>query len=292
MRRHFPHGGGVTKSARGRVQRLLRFRGLANLVGQTRLNCGDKPGARSRFPENLHRPTTPLQGPAGVHDTAPMFLDISIVLVTIALIVVCLLLILLVLMQRPKQEGLGAAFGAGVTDQIWGSQTTNVLQKGTVYMGVLLFVLSLTLAMMKATKARELTGIKLKDEQPTVVPAPSPETPATPASTTSTPVPTPAPGSTTTTPPATTPPAENPATAPASESKPAETSPAETKPTDTPAAPPPAESAPDSPPAESKPAADSKPAAGTPPATPPDAPPPAPAAEKPGGEPAKPENPK
>src|SRR5688572_24345395 len=140
--------------------------------------------------------TTPLQGAAGVHDTGSMFLDISIVLVTIALIVVCLLLILLVLMQRPKQEGLGAAFGAGVTDQIWGSQTTNVLQKGTVYMGVLLFVLSLSLAMMKASKARELTGIQLKDEQPKVVPAPV--VPATPASTTSAPVATPAPGETTT----------------------------------------------------------------------------------------------
>ena len=107
-----------------------------------------------------------------------MLLNIFIVLVTIALVAVCLLLILLVLMQRPKQEGLGAAFGAGVTDQIWGSQTTNVLQKGTVYMGVLLFGLSLTLAMMKAAKARELTGIKLQsDKTAEVVPA----TPATPA---------------------------------------------------------------------------------------------------------------
>lgn len=69
------------------------------------------------------------------------------------LVLSCLLLILLVLMQRPKQEGLGAAFGAGVTDQIWGSQTTNVLQKGTVYLAVLFFGLSLSLTILKARKA-------------------------------------------------------------------------------------------------------------------------------------------
>jgi preprotein translocase subunit SecG len=94
-------------------------------------------------------------------------LSVFIVLVTIILVAVCLLLILLVLMQRPKQEGLGAAFGAGVTDQIWGSQTTNVLQKGTVYLGVLFFVLSLVLAMLKAREARNFT-IDLPKTSPVV----------------------------------------------------------------------------------------------------------------------------
>jgi len=111
-------------------------------------------------------------------------LSVFIVLVTIILVAVCLLLILLVLMQRPKQEGLGAAFGAGVTDQIWGSQTTNVLQKGTVYLGVLFFVLSLVLAMLKAREARNFT-IDLPKTSPvaalpadasTTNPAPSPIT--------------------------------------------------------------------------------------------------------------------
>ena len=37
-------------------------------------------------------------------------LDIFITLVVIAHVVVSLLLILVILMQRPKQEGLGAAF--------------------------------------------------------------------------------------------------------------------------------------------------------------------------------------
>ena len=42
-------------------------------------------------------------------------------------ILVALLMILVILMQRPKSEGLGAAFGGGVTENIFGAQTTNVL---------------------------------------------------------------------------------------------------------------------------------------------------------------------
>jgi preprotein translocase subunit SecG len=75
-------------------------------------------------------------------------LNISINLLLVLHVVVSLLLILVVLMQRPKQEGLGAAFGGGVADQVWGAQTTNVLQKGTVYLGVLFMLLSLVLAIL------------------------------------------------------------------------------------------------------------------------------------------------
>jgi len=38
-------------------------------------------------------------------------------------------MLLVILMQRPKSEGLGAAFGGGVTENIFGAQTTNVLVK-------------------------------------------------------------------------------------------------------------------------------------------------------------------
>ena len=75
-------------------------------------------------------------------------LDISITLVVIAHVVVSLLLILVILMQRPKQEGLGASFGSGVTDAAWGARTTDVLQKGTVYLGTLFFIFSLVLAIL------------------------------------------------------------------------------------------------------------------------------------------------
>jgi len=39
-------------------------------------------------------------------------------------VIVCLLMCLVVLMQRSKQEGLGAAFGGGFTESVWGAQTS------------------------------------------------------------------------------------------------------------------------------------------------------------------------
>jgi preprotein translocase subunit SecG len=66
-----------------------------------------------------------------------------ITVLTIIEVIVCLLLVLIVMMQRPRQEGLGASFGEGVTNQMWGAQTTNVLQKGTVWLAIFLFILTL-----------------------------------------------------------------------------------------------------------------------------------------------------
>lgn len=80
------------------------------------------------------------------------YLNVSITALLVIYVFVCLFMILLVLMQRPKQEGLGAAFGANTTDQLFGARTTNVLQRGTVYMAVLFFVLTLTLAILMQRK--------------------------------------------------------------------------------------------------------------------------------------------
>ncbi|HRJ73795.1 MAG TPA: preprotein translocase subunit SecG [Terrimicrobiaceae bacterium] len=61
-------------------------------------------------------------------------------------VAICLLLVLVVLMQLPRSEGLGAAFGGGVTENIFGAQTTHVLAKFTVWLGVAFFVVTLMLA--------------------------------------------------------------------------------------------------------------------------------------------------
>jgi preprotein translocase subunit SecG len=87
---------------------------------------------------------------------AASFLSISINLLLLIFVVVCLLMTLVILMQRPKQEGLGAAFGGGVTDQVFGARTTNVLQRGTVYLGSLFFILSLALAVLISNKNRSI----------------------------------------------------------------------------------------------------------------------------------------
>ena len=96
----------------------------------------------------------------------------------------CLLLILIVLMQRPRQEGLGAAFGSGVMDQLAGAQTTNVLQKITTWLGGLLFLFTFILAILVAKADDRTTGAKLVSEADkkaapaTSAPAAAPSTPA------------------------------------------------------------------------------------------------------------------
>src|SRR5229473_356297 len=63
-----------------------------------------------------------------------------------------LLMLLVILMQRPKSEGLGAAFGGGVTENIFGAQTTNVLVKFTAWLAGIFFALTFALSILYAHK--------------------------------------------------------------------------------------------------------------------------------------------
>ncbi|MGA0848558.1 MAG: preprotein translocase subunit SecG [Chthoniobacterales bacterium] len=97
-------------------------------------------------------------------------------------VLVCLLMVGVVLMQRPKNEGLGAAFGGGMTENIFGAQTTHVLQKFTVWLGIVFFALTLLLAILYAKRgAGETTIQKELLSQP--VPAASATPAAAPAAT-------------------------------------------------------------------------------------------------------------
>lgn len=78
----------------------------------------------------------------------PKMISIFIPLIQTFQVIAALLIVLLVLMQRPKQEGLGANFGVGVTDQMFGAQTTNVLQKATVTLGIFFFTSTLILSIL------------------------------------------------------------------------------------------------------------------------------------------------
>src|SRR5213593_5206381 len=70
-----------------------------------------------------------------------------------AYILIALLMVLVILMQRPKSEGLGAAFGGGVTENIFGAQTTNVLVKFTTWMAGIFFALTLGLSILYAHRS-------------------------------------------------------------------------------------------------------------------------------------------
>src|SRR5881296_1314969 len=68
-------------------------------------------------------------------------------------VLVSLLMVLVILMQRPKSEGLGAAFGAGVTENIFGAQTTNVLVKFTTWLAGIFFALTLAISILNAHRS-------------------------------------------------------------------------------------------------------------------------------------------
>src|SRR5687768_9641605 len=63
-------------------------------------------------------------------------------------ILVCVLLVFVVLLQRPKNEGLGAAFGGDTASNIFGAQTTNVLANITRWLGALFLGLCFIIAIL------------------------------------------------------------------------------------------------------------------------------------------------
>ncbi|MCB1231754.1 MAG: preprotein translocase subunit SecG [Verrucomicrobiae bacterium] len=87
----------------------------------------------------------------------------------------CVLLILIILMQRPKQEGLGAAFGGGMMDSVAGAHTTDVLQKGTTWLASIFFGAAILLAILKAQELKQVDpGEVLKPAAVETAPAPTP----------------------------------------------------------------------------------------------------------------------
>ncbi|MDQ6861153.1 MAG: preprotein translocase subunit SecG [Verrucomicrobiota bacterium] len=93
-------------------------------------------------------------------------------------VLVALLMIFVILMQRPKSEGLGAAFGGGVTENIFGAQTTNVLVKFTGWLAGIFFFLTFALSVLYAHRSGASSG--LRQELMKTAPAPTSEVPLTP----------------------------------------------------------------------------------------------------------------
>ena len=106
-----------------------------------------------------------------------MHLLINLLLVIYVL--VALLMVLVILMQRPKSEGLGAAFGGAVTENIFGAQTTNVLVKFTAWLAGIFFALTFALSILYAHKntvdsafRRELMKQQTSPAAPAAMPSP------------------------------------------------------------------------------------------------------------------------
>jgi preprotein translocase subunit SecG len=97
-------------------------------------------------------------------------------------VIVCALMCLVILMQRSKQEGLGAAFGGGFTESVWGAQTSQVLVKATVWLAALFFIISIALARLYSHHAALIDKGSPVQQQLLMPVAPS----KTPASTSAT----------------------------------------------------------------------------------------------------------
>ncbi|MEY2557460.1 MAG: preprotein translocase subunit SecG [Verrucomicrobiota bacterium] len=109
-------------------------------------------------------------------------MDILIHILSGVFAFVALLMMLVILMQRPKSEGLGAAFGGGVTENIFGAQTTNVLTKITGWLAALFFILTFVLSILYAHRGNSSSNLSQRVKQnlpppavtsPTASPGPS-----------------------------------------------------------------------------------------------------------------------
>src|SRR3954464_1793833 len=105
-------------------------------------------------------------------------MNLLINLLSVFFVLVALLMVLVILMQRPKSEGLGAAFGGGVTENIFGAQNTTVLTKITGWLAGFFFALTFTLSVLYAHKGRSESALSRELKN---APAPAPAASATAA---------------------------------------------------------------------------------------------------------------
>jgi preprotein translocase subunit SecG len=94
-------------------------------------------------------------------------------------VLIASLMVFVILMQRPKSEGLGAAFGGGVTENIFGAQTTNVLVKFTTWLAGIFFALTFALSVLYAHQSTASSAFRreLMKNQPAPQTSPAPGTP-------------------------------------------------------------------------------------------------------------------
>jgi preprotein translocase subunit SecG len=110
--------------------------------------------------------------------SVPMNLLVNLLLGLFVL--VALLMVLVILMQRPKSEGLGAAFGGAVTENIFGAQTTNVLVKFTAWLAGIFFVLTLVLSILYAHRSTADSAFRRELMKSQAAPQTSPASTAAP----------------------------------------------------------------------------------------------------------------
>jgi preprotein translocase subunit SecG len=123
-------------------------------------------------------------------------MSILIGLLTAVHVLVAAFVILLVLMQKSSEQGVGAAFGGGMTETVFGAGTTTALVRMTIWCACLLLATTLILAVLHSHRTK--TGGSLMRRSLATMPvapaaqspfplASQPPTPATPETGSATP---------------------------------------------------------------------------------------------------------
>ena len=88
--------------------------------------------------------------------------SILITIFTFLLILISIFMILVVLMQRASSSGgLGTAFGGGLADSAFGTDTGNILTKTTVYSAMAFCIISFGLYLGYMSMLGETSDLKL-----------------------------------------------------------------------------------------------------------------------------------
>src|SRR5271169_338044 len=105
-------------------------------------------------------------------------MSILIGLLTAVHVVVCLFMIMLVLMQKSSEQGVGAAFGGGMTETVFGAGTTTALVRLTIWCACALLATTLILAVLHSHRTKP-AGSLMRQSLTTmpVVPATQPVLP-------------------------------------------------------------------------------------------------------------------
>lgn len=118
-------------------------------------------------------------------------MTILIWILTAIHVVVALFLIGIVLMQKSQDQGVGAAFGSGVTDSVFGAGTTTALVRMTIWCACIMLGTTLLLAVLHSRRSDNTGSVLQRALQsapaatapvmPQVVPTPAPVAPTEPA---------------------------------------------------------------------------------------------------------------
>jgi preprotein translocase subunit SecG len=77
-------------------------------------------------------------------------------LLTLVLLLISVFVVMIVLMQRTSQSGgMGAALGGGAAESAFGSETNNILTKGTIYGIIAFFLIALGLYLLYQAQAAD-----------------------------------------------------------------------------------------------------------------------------------------